>query len=140
MRRRRTQHQSPPRPGHIEGPGDALAVIHHALNPPGGVVALLLDRAAHEGAIVVVDNAPDTGLEHIVGMLLDNVAGSSFTELVLASMRPPPLSAVGLEDVNRWFALDAQVASAGIVLLDWFILAGDLAHSMAETSFSADRW
>lgn len=139
MRRCRTRPQSPPAPGDIQGPEDALAVILHALSAPG-IVAVLLNRSLGQGTVVVVDDAPDAGLEHIVALLLETAAESPVRELVLASTRPEPMGAVPLQDVDRWVALDAQVQRAGIVLLDWFILAGDLAYSMAEISFSDDRW
>jgi hypothetical protein len=140
MRCRRTPRHVLPGPGDVRGPEDALAVIHAALGGGGGTAALLLDRSGGDGSVVVVAGADDADLEQLVPLLLDGSAGSPFTEIVLATTRPGSLAEVSLDDINPWFSQEARAADAGVVVLDWFILAGDLARSTAETAFSADRW
>lgn len=61
-------------------------------------------------------------------------------ELILASIRHGRGVAVSMDEVYVWFDLCSIAEAEGVRLIDWFLIDGESARSMAETTFSEDRW
>lgn len=117
----------------IDGPDVALAVIDLAVcsaDVPETVV-LLLDRRRRGLGITVVSETwfPDDVLEVVecisgVARPTDGVRSDIVRGLVVASVRPEgldPAVADG-DDQMRWLELDQLATSAGLELVEWFVI------------------
>jgi hypothetical protein len=107
------------------------------------VIAVLLDGARRGLAVIVVTGA-GPGDEAMVLATLTGARGGPSAGLevveavVLGSVRPD----VGVvpDDELRWLELLEQAELAGATLLDWFVLDGRTATSLAAVTGSPDRW
>ena len=135
----------PPRPHPsarpLTGPADALSVIVAAAsNPPRPeTICLLVDRA-HCGiaCVVVIGAAPIDEIAQTMLLLAD--AEPSVAAVVLASVRPGPKRQPQANDHFVFDDLRTTFDDAGLDLLDWFVLDGRRAASMAELTDSQSRW
>lgn len=129
---------SVPRPEDVRCPEDALAVVLATASHRDSLVALLLSDERSSGASITFEDVYDEDIASVVLMLCD--AAPADGELVLASMRTGRGVAVSMDEVYVWFDLCSIAEAAGVRLIDWFLIDGESARSMAETTFSEDRW
>lgn len=129
---------SVPRPEDVRCPEDALAVVLATAGHKDSLVALLLSEGRSSGASITFEDVYDEDIASVVLMLCE--AAPSDGELVLASMRTGRGVAVSMDEVYVWFDLCSIAEAAGVRLIDWFLIDGESARSMAETTFSEDRW
>lgn len=112
----------------IDSEWDALAVISLAMGDPphDEIIAVLLDSERRGFGIVVVSGPPDAdGIFAVIDVLTsatidrDDAAG-----LVLASCRVGG----GIEpgDAERWMEASDQCESAGLELVEWFVIGEQL--------------
>ena len=134
----------PPADAPLRRPDDALRVILAAVDGPPrreSVVLLLDDQ--HRGGIVVscrgATSAADVSL--FVPMLVDVAAGpSSFRAAVFATSRPGEGIVPRPDDETGFAAMRLELDRAGVTLLDWFLLDGELVASVAELTGACWRW
>ena len=111
----------------IDSQAAALSVIRLAMHIPltAETIALVLD-ADHRGrTVVVVDGTkePESMLE-VVERLVDSIATSGHSgALVLASVRPD--GGPSPEDADLWLEATELAETAGVELLEWFVVADD---------------
>lgn len=135
---RANQGCSVPRPEDVRTPEDALAVVLATAGPADTLVALLLSEERSAGAAVTFEDVYDDDIASVATLLCE--AAPADGELVLASVRRGRGTVASMDEVYVWFDLCAIAEAAGVRLLDWFLIDGDQARSMAETTFSEDRW
>ena len=129
---------SVPRPEDVRCPEDALAVVLASAARRDTLVALLLSEGRTCGASINFEDVYDEDIASVVLMLCE--AAPSDGELVLASIRHGRGIAASMDEVYVWFDLCSIAEAAGVRLIDWFLIDGESARSMAETTFSEDRW
>jgi hypothetical protein len=128
-------------PRHVLDPADALAVLGaaSALVVPGRVAALVLDLEWRPLDLCLCDD--DADVEDRSRLLLDLYAGDT-AGVVFASARrarrgaPEPTAA----EVARFERLARHGDECGSPVVDWFVLAGELALSVAELNDAPWRW
>jgi hypothetical protein len=127
----------------LRGPLDALdvvlAIVSWPLRPE--TVCLLLDEAHCGLGSFVVAHDDHGGVDAAVVEVVTHVAGgaSPVAAAVLATMRPgvgPPEGA----DHLHFLDYRAHLEDVGVVLLDWFVLDGELGYSLAELTDATSRW
>jgi hypothetical protein len=135
----------PPAP--LRGPRDAIDVLLVVASQPHRpeAIALVLDHAHRGITCMVVDGAGSPELCDVADVLLSAVAGRRRVgAFVLATTEPRTwLAGGGRPDAEcelAWFDLRERFESAGYELLDWFVLSGGLALSMAEHTDSRSCW
>jgi hypothetical protein len=128
----------------LAGPEDALRVLLAvASDPPAPeTVALLLD-GAHRGLTCFVcegaHRAPQVAeLGTLLGRLTDQEP--AVAAVVLATARPDGGIEPEADDERTFFSLQGALAERGVDLVDWFVLAGGLASSLAERFDACWRW
>lgn len=129
---------SVPRPEDVRCPEDALAVVLATASHRDTLVALLLSGGRSSGASITFEDVYDEDVASVVLMLCE--AAPPDGELILASIRPGRGIAASMDEVYVWFDLCSIAEAEGVRLIDWFLIDGDGARSMAETTFSEDRW
>ncbi len=122
---------------------DALAVVLHEadLTRPG-VICLLLDEG-HRG-LACLDVGGDGGTAAVLDVA-ELVLAAAAQELalgaaVLASVCPQRRRSVDGSETGCFLDLVEQFDDAGVVLLDWFVISGDHATSLAELTRLPSRW
>ncbi len=127
----------------LAGPEDALSVILAAASRPARAetICLVLDHAHRGlGCIVVVGDGPIGP----VAEMLDHLTATepSVAALVLASVRTgtDAESGPGRGDLLAFHDLRAQFDAIGVDLVDWFVVVGPRASSLAELTDSQPRW
>lgn len=127
----------------LRSPEHALSIIALALgdDPATGTV-LLVDRPppAKGLAIPVVDDADATTVDRLDELVLTAMDSEPGCRVVLAARRPAGMRMVADADVQLWRRLQARHSAAGVALLDWFILSGRAAFSMAEIAGPPADW
>lgn len=129
----------------IDGAGRALAMLHLLVERPlrHQTIALLLDGArCGLGALVVEGTRQPDSIVDIAQLLAG--AAPQHPELravVLASVRPDAAGPSG-DDVDRWADADDALGSAGIDLVEWFVVSrGDPPVSCPRDLLGAPaRW
>src|SRR5690606_990117 len=106
---------------------DALGVIDDARHRPERpeVIAVVVEDGSTV-AVVVVDHArtPDATLD-VVEFLVASLAHSGRrADLVVATVRPDAGPLPG--DAERWMEASDTAADAGVRLLEWFVIGGDV--------------
>lgn len=129
---------SVPRPEDVRCPDDALAVVLATASSRDTLVALLLSDSRNSGASISFEDVYDEDIASVVVMLCE--AAPPGGELILASVRRSRGVAASMDEVYVWFDLCSIAEAAGVRLIDWFLVDGEHARSMAETTFSEDRW
>lgn len=127
----------------LAGPEDALSVILTAASRPARAesIVLVLDHAHRGlGCIVVVGEGPIGP----VAEMLDHLAATEphVAALVLASVRtgPPDEAGPGRGDLLAFHDLRARFDALGVDLVDWFVIVGRGASSLAELTDCQPRW
>lgn len=127
----------------LHGPEDALSVILTAASRPARPesIVLVLDHAHRGlGCIVVVGDGPIGP----VAEMLDHFTASEpqVAALVLASVRTGPESEAGAGrgDLLAFHDLRARFDAVGVDIVDWFVVVGQHAASLAELTDSTPRW
>lgn len=136
-----TNYRRMPRAGldPIDDPGTALATFTLVMSRPPRfeTILLLLDDARCGRAIVTVAGTtdPDATLEVVefVSSACDDLGS-----IVVASVRPEAGSVVGGfhgargvpdagdRDVDRWLEMSELTSLAGVELLEWFVIGGEV--------------
>ncbi len=125
----------------IESHFDALRIVTISMATPAAhqIIAITLD-AEQRGIHVLAINEttePDA-LLGVVDMIVDSAAYDAEVHgLVLAAIRPG--GDVDFADLGRWNEIDDLCASAGIDLIEWFVLGATIScpRDMCGT---APRW
>ena len=129
---------SVPRPEDVRCPEDALAVVLATASHRDSLVALLLSDGRTTGASITFEDVLDEDIASVVLMMCE--AAPPGGELILASIRSGRGIGASMDEVYVWFDLCSIAEAAGVRLIDWFLIDGGTARSMAETTFSEDRW
>ena len=125
----------------LAGPEDALSVVLSAASQPARdeAVCLLLDHAHRGlGCLVIVGRGPASELGEVLMELAAQepaVAG-----VVLASIRPRAGHGPGRPDVLAFHDLRERLDELAVDLVDWFVITGRKAASLAELTDSQVRW
>lgn len=126
-----------PRPAEVKRPQDALAVMLAARKPEESLVALVICDDAG-GALNFIDVRGDAVLE-LVGIICEAAPTKPHErKLILGEFRDSIEADV--TEMQRWFTASDLASTYGVRLVDWFLIGEDEARSMAETTFSEDRW
>lgn len=139
----RARREPPPACLPVRRPDDALAVILAAAASPARpeTVCVLLDHAHRGLGVIVVEGAmADDGIFEIAEVVVRAADGGAMGAVVLATARPGRSHQPSDDDHDRWFELRARFEAAGVELLDWFLIAGGFAASLAELTDSKWLW
>jgi hypothetical protein len=146
-RSHRRPHRSPTRPGAsipLRSPDDALRVVLAAMATPpeAETIVLLLDPARRGNVCLVCRGATSADqVASLVPILVPAAANEpSVGAVVLATVRPGLGVVVGGDDQVAFGAMRQELGGAGIDLLDWFVLDGELIASVAELTGACWRW
>jgi hypothetical protein len=125
----------------LRDPHDAVALIAAVASRPvqHEVVVVLLDAARRGGPVFVVEPRDDGGEPDVVQAVIELVDRLPEVDaLVIGSIRPGG----GIEDADQYHWLEAVEAAGliGVVAVDWFVLDGRTATSLAVRSGSPSRW
>jgi hypothetical protein len=128
----------------LPGPEEALATILAATShPPAAETVCLLLDAAHCGlGCVNVDGTADDDAVYRVADFLVDVAleRTQLAAVVLATTRPGRSHLPEPGDHLRFLDLRAIFDDVGVQLLDWFVIAGGYASSLAELTDARPLW
>jgi DNA repair protein RadC len=80
----------------------------------------------------------EVAVDAVLGAVAD--ADSPLSAIFLGSSRPAGEPGPTPEDERRWVRMADACADAGIDLLDWFLLCGPAACSVAEGLVPGPRW
>jgi hypothetical protein len=146
-RSHRRPRPSPTLPGAsipLRSPDDALRVVLAAIAQPpeAETIVLLLDPTCR-GSVCLVCRGATTAdqVASLVPLLVQAAANEpSVGAVVLATVRPGLGVVVGGEDQVGFGVMRQDLADAGIDLLDWFVLDGEVIVSVAELSGACWRW
>ncbi|MET0460568.1 MAG: hypothetical protein ABW122_09275 [Ilumatobacteraceae bacterium] len=125
----------PPRAGldPVDTAAAALAVVQLAMHRPirSETIALVLGDDHRGRSIVVVDGTDDPdAVVAVVERLADTIAVSGRDgALVVASIRPGRGLVPG--DVDRWLEASDIADDAGVDLLEWFVVDGEVGAGTA---------
>jgi hypothetical protein len=118
-----------------------LSVVFAALSEPARheTVVLALDHAHRGlGCIVVTGRGPTSVLaDLLVELALQEASVCAF---VVASVRPGSGYLPCGHDEAAFHDVRAQLDALGVDLVDWFVISGRHATSLAETTDSQTRW
>jgi hypothetical protein len=146
---RHTTHHRCPRAGldPVDDAVAALGVLTLAVHRPrrDETIAVLLDDERRGIAIVVVAGTqrPDDVVE-VVELLADPAShGGRVSAMFVASVRPSGDGGAGgplvAGDVDRWLEMSELAESAGVELLEWFVV-GDEIDCPRDLLGEAPRW
>jgi hypothetical protein len=128
----------------LRSPDDALRVVLAAIaQPPEGETIVLLLDPAHRGNVCLVCRGATSAeqVASLVPILVQAAANEpSVGAVVLATGRPGRGVVVGADDQVAFGAMRHELGGAGIDLLDWFVLDGELIASVAELTGACWRW
>jgi hypothetical protein len=125
-----------PRAGErIESARPAIEVVALAMQHPpvAETVVLVLDEDHRGRCIVHVDGTadPDAVVMVVERLGASMAAVGMFGALVVATVRPGGVPLAG--DVDRWIEASELAEEAGVELLEWFVIAGDVPSVWANT-------
>jgi len=125
----------------LRDPHDAVALIATVASRPvqHEVVVVLLDAARRGGPVFVVETGDDRTEVEIVLAVIELVERLPAVDaLVIGSIRP----GASIDDADQYHWLDAVEAAGliGVVVVDWFVLDGTTATSLAVRSGSPSQW
>lgn len=124
----------------IDHPDTALAALALAVGRPlrSETVLLLLDEARCGRAIVTVSGTaePDQVVE-VVECIAQGNGSEHLGAIVVASVRPVGGDDPG--DVDRWLEMSDIAESAGVELLEWFVI-GRTISCPRDRLGAAPRW
>ena len=146
-RSHRRHRRSPTLPGAsipLRSPDDALRVVLAAIaQPPEAETIVLLLDPTHRGNVCLVCRGAASAeqVASLVPILVQAAVNEpSVGAVVLATVRPGRGVAVGRADQVAFGAMGHELGGAGIDLLDWFVLDGELIASVAELTGACWRW
>ncbi|WP_040491529.1 hypothetical protein [Ilumatobacter nonamiensis] len=87
--------------------------------PESFIVFLDADRCASTIMTVSGTDDPDAILD-IAAFAGAAASGAGFSSVVLASVRAD--DPFDLDDAERWLDIDAEIASAGVELVEWYVI------------------
>lgn len=125
----------------VSDPWAALLLIDAFVSAPRQpeIVALLLDHERRGMTSLKVNDIGDP--ESVLGVADSIVTrrdqNERFGAIILASVRPG--GSDELDDVERWLTLDETFASAGIELIEWFVLGRSISCPRALLG-EPNRW
>ena len=127
----------------LRGPEDALGVLLAGATPDRPTATYLLLDGDHRGITCLeVSGRGDADAVFDVAELLLRTAAdeNGLSALVIASFRPTRSHVPEPGDTWCFGELRELLADAGIELLDWFVVAGGFATSLAELSEATWLW
>jgi hypothetical protein len=109
----------------------ALLTLAMAIQRPlrAETVALLLDDQRRGIAVAVVSGThrPDDVLEVVECFTRSAAHGGRVGSIIVASVRPGQSDdATSAADVDRWLEMSDIAEQAGVELLEWFVIGGDV--------------
>ena len=109
----------------------ALLTLAMAIQRPlrAETVTLLLDDQRRGIAVAVVSGThqPDDVLEVVECFTRSAAHGGRVGSIIVASVRPGPSDDVTTAtDVDRWLEMSDIAEQAGVELLEWFVISGDV--------------
>lgn len=128
----------------LPGPEEALATILVAATQPPAeeTICLLLDRAhCGLGCLTVEGTTDDDAVYRVADFLVDvAVDRARLGAVVIATARPGRSHWPEAADHLRFLDLRAIFDDVGVELLDWFVIAGGYASSLAELTDARPLW
>jgi hypothetical protein len=125
---------------------DALDVITFVLDGDTTAVALV-DRPPPLDGLVACCDGPFTlaDLDRFDECILDAAAASAVLtgagcRMVLASRGAAGIEMVDEAEIELWRKLQARHGATTVPLLDWFVVSGETAFSLAELAGPRARW
>lgn len=125
----------------LDAPATALELLLLAADqPPRPQTICLLARPECPGGVALIFDGVESNddLDLLAGVLV--AACRPGDRLALGSVRPDDDHLPTVLDELRWVALRSRFERRQVELLDWFLLAGGHATSLAEWTESEDRW
>ena len=126
-------HHRLPRAGidRISSPDLALTMLSIAVQRPlrSETVVVLLDDQRRGVAVAVVTDTcrPDDVLEVVECFTRSAAHGGRVGSIVVASVRPTATDELtAATDVDRWLEMSDIAEQAGVELLEWFVIGGDV--------------
>ena len=123
----------------VRGPVDVVSFLRVCGVPAGEPAQILLglavtesDRLAHAICGAAVRSGPDGDRPIDAEQLVDLADELLVGAVVLATVEPGPGSTPDRRALARFVGLRRDCADAGVVLLDWIVVAGRLWWSMRE--------
>jgi hypothetical protein len=109
----------------------ALLTLAMAIQQPlrAETVSLLLDDQRRGIAVAVVSGTdqPDDVLEVVECFTRSTTHGGRVRSVVVASVRPVVADeATAASDVDRWLEMSEIAEQAGVELIEWFVITGDV--------------
>lgn len=127
----------------LTAPEQALGTMLVAVSDPPApeTVCLLLDRARCGLGCVVVSGGPDDAVYRVADFLIDAALDNArLAAVVLGTVRPGRPHLPEPSDHLRFFDLRAMFDDVGVELIDWFVIAGGFASSLAELTDARSLW
>jgi hypothetical protein len=125
----------------VHSPGDALDAFASVASFDRAQILVLMLDADHRGrTCLAVDHVRCADGVLRVGSLLAELAQHEIglAAVTLASVRPG--AGAELADVDRWQALAARLAAAGITLLEWFVFGEHTAVGIGDLVGAPWHW
>jgi hypothetical protein len=109
----------------------ALLTVAMAIQQPlrAETVSLLLDDQRRGIAVAVVSGTdqPDDVLEVVECFTRSATHGGRVASVIVASVRPGVADdATAAGDVDRWLEMSEIAEQAGVELIEWFVITGDV--------------
>ena len=122
----------------------ALLMLAMAIQQPlrAETVTLLLDDQRRGIAVAVVSGThqPDDVLEVVECFTRSAAHGGRLGSIIVASVRPEPGDeSTTATDVDRWLEMSDIAEQAGVELLEWFVIGGDVTCPRDQLG-EAPRW
>jgi hypothetical protein len=122
----------------------ALLMVAMAIQQPlrAETIALLLDEQRRGIAVAVVSGThrPDDVLEVVECFTRNSTHGGRVGNIVVASVRPDTADEATIAtDVDRWLEMSDIAEQAGVELLEWFVIDGDVTCPRDELG-EPPRW
>lgn len=127
----------------LRGPEDALSVLLAGGGPAAPCIASLLLDGYHRGlAFVEVGGAADTDavLDAVETVLAAAEAEPGLAAVVVACFREGAGHLPWPGEAECFATLRDLCDEVGVELVDWFLVGGGLATSLAELTGAASRW
>jgi hypothetical protein len=106
----------------------ALLTLAMAIEQPlrAETITLLLDEQRRGIAVAVVSGThrPDDVLEVVECLTRGAAHGGRINSIIVASVRPE--RSCTATDVDRWLEMSDIAEQAGVELLEWFVISGDV--------------
>ena len=134
--------RNPSMQGRFRSAVDALDLVPAVVDddPHTSTIVFVDRRPPDDGLVIPITGELDrAGIEQLDRVVLEGMDSEPGARFVIVSLRTTGSAWPSSEDVELWRRLQAQHDEASVPLLDWFIVAGDQAFSIAGGHFVGSR-